>query len=334
VVSGAWSSEVTRLAVWLAGQVSYEQASHILSQVGQIDISGSSIWRRVQEWGDRLLEHEQQACAQANAVPERDVPQRGEVRHDQPMGVSVDGWMVHVRGEGWKEVKTGAVFCVEQQEVTDRQTGEPVERAVAQDCTYIAHLGGPEDFGAKLWTEASRRKVPGAYEKAWVSDGAAWIWGLCQDYFPEAEQIVDWYHALAHLHSAANLLHGEGTDKAKRWAESMKTTLFQGRAARIADSLDKLANSFSGDRADKLKQEVTFFRNNHRRMRYLEYREDGWPIGSGTIESGCKQFQTRMKGPGMRWSRPGAERMLALRSVILSLRFDQIWASLQNPPVF
>jgi hypothetical protein len=227
VVSGAWSDEVTRLAVWLAGQVSYEQASQIMSQVGQMDISGSSIWRRVQQWGERLLEHEQWACAQANTVPEREVPQRGEARHDQPMGVSVDGWMVPIREEGWKEVKTGTVFCVEQQEILDNQTGEPVERAVARDCTYIAHLGGPEDFGAKLWTEASRRKVPGAYEKAWVSDGAAWIWSLCQDYFPEAEQIVDWYHALAHLHSAATLLHGEGTDKAKRWAESMKTTLFQ-----------------------------------------------------------------------------------------------------------
>jgi hypothetical protein len=38
-----------------------------------------------------------------------------------------------------------------------------------------------------------RRRVPGAYEKAWLSDAAAWIWGLCLDYLPEAEQIVDWY---------------------------------------------------------------------------------------------------------------------------------------------
>jgi hypothetical protein len=320
------------LAVWLGGQVSFEQASQILSQVGRVHISSSSIWRQVKKWGDRLLEHEERACAQANAVPDRDVAQRGEARHDQPMGVSVDGWMVHIRDEGWKEVKTGAVYCVEQEEVTDKQTGDLVERAIARDCTYIAHLGGPEDFGAKLWTEALRRRVPGAYEKAWLSDAAAWIWGLCLDYLPEAEQIVDWYHALAHLHSAANLLHGEGTDKARRWAESMKTSLFQGHAAWIANSLDKLAGQFSGERADKLKNEATFFRNNHRRMRYLEYREDGWPIGSGTIESGCKQFQARMKGPGMRWSRPGAHRMLALRSTILSLRFDQTWAALQNSP--
>jgi hypothetical protein len=334
VSAGGWSPGVIQLAVWLAGQVSFEQASHILREVGQIYVSASSIWRQVKKWGDRLLEHEARVCAEANAVPSRDVPQRGEPRHDQRMGISVDGWMVNIRGEGWKEVKTGSIFRVTQQEATDKRTGEPVEQAVTEDCTYVAHLGGPEAFGEKLWTEAAQRKVPGASAKGWVSDAAAWIWNLCQDYFPEAEQIVDWYHALAHLHSAANLLHGEGTDKAKRWIEGMKTTLFQGHAARIANLLDGLVSQFSGEHADKLRAEATFFRNNHRRMRYLEHREDGWPIGSGTIESGCKQFQARMKGPGMRWSRPGAERMLALRAVILSLRFDQIWADLQISPAF
>ena len=68
-------------------------------------------------------------------------------------------------------------------------------------------------------------------------------------------------------------------------------------------------------------------------MRYLDYREDGWPIGCGTIEGGCKQFQTRLKGSGMRWSRSGAERMLTLRAEILSGQFLQTWADLANSPV-
>ena len=323
-----------RLAVWLGGQVSFEQASQILSEVGQIHISASSIWRRVTAWGEKLLAHEARECAKANAVPEGSVPQRGEQRHDQRMGVSVDGWMVHIREEGWKEVKIGTIFRIEQDDVLDEHTKEPVEHAVAIDCTYVAHLGGPEAFGEKLWTEASRRKVPGAYDKAWVSDAAAWIWNLCLDYFPEAVQIVDWYHALAHLHNAASLLFGEGSDKARHWIQAMKTTLFQGHAARIANRLTKLATALSGERADKLLAEATFFRNNHRRMRYLDYREEGWPIGSGTIESGCKQFQERLKGPGMRWSRSGAERLLALRAVILSRRFDHTWRVLQTSPAF
>jgi len=331
---GGWSEGTARLAVWLSGQVCFEQASQILREVGQIHISDSSIWRRVEQWGDRLLAHEARECAQANAIPSRDEPQPGEARHEQRMGVSVDGWMVNIRGEGWKEVKTGSIFQVEQRIGTDRQSGEPVERAVAQDCSYVAHLGGPEEFGQKLWTEALQRRMPAAWDKVWVSDAAAWIWELCQDYFPEAEQVVDWYHALAHLHSAARLLHGEGTDQARTWVESLKTRLYQGHAATIAGLLAELADQVSSDRAEKLRDEATYFRNNQRRMCYLEYREDGWPIGSGTIESGCKQFQARMKGPGMHWSRRGAERMLALRAVILSQRFNQTWRALQNSPAF
>lgn len=331
---GGWSEGTTRLAVWLGGQVSFEQASQILREVGQINISDSSIWRCVGRWGDKLLAHEAQACAQANAVPSRAEPQPGEARHEQRMGVSADGWMVNIRGEGWKEVKTGVVFQVGLQPEMDSQTGETVERGVAEACSYVAHLGGPQEFGQKLWTEALQRGVPAARDKVWVSDAAVWIWELCQDYFPEAEQIVDWYHALAHLHNAARLLYGEGSDQAQRWAKSLQTDLYQGHAASIARLLDELAGQFGDERAQQLRGEATYFRNNQRRMRYLEYREDGWPIGSGAAESGCKQFQARMKGPGMRWSRPGAGRMLALRALILSQHFDQTWCALLNSPAF
>jgi hypothetical protein len=67
-------------------------------------------------------------------------------------------------------------------------------------------------------------------------------------------------------------------------------------------------------------------------MQYLECRENAWPIGSGSIESGAKQFQSRLTGPGMRWSRSGADRMLALRSSILSHSFDQHWQRLSISP--
>lgn len=334
VIDGGWSSETIRLAVWLSGQVSFEQATQILNQVGRISISASSIWRRTKKWGNALLAQEARERAIANAMPSREQPQSGECKHNKPMGFSLDGWMVHIRGDGWKEVKSATIFEVKQREIRDRKTGETVERATATASSYIAHLGGPELFGEKLWAEGQRRQLHTAYEKVCVSDAAHWIWGLCEDYFPEAEQIVDWYHVLQHLHAAAAALCGEATDKARQWVDAHKTTLFQGHAARIAHLLETLASQHSSEVARKLLEEAGFFRNNQRRMRYLEYREQGWPIGSGTIESACKQFQSRMTGPGMRWSRPGAERMLALRAIILSARFHDCWRALQNSPAF
>lgn len=334
VLDGGWSSETIRLAVWLSGQVSFEQAAEILRQVGRVEMSSSSIWRRVEKWGNALLDWEAKEREEANAVPSREQPQPGECRHNQPMGFSLDGWMVNLRGEGWKEVKSASIFEVEQREVADSKTGEMAERATATAGSYIAHLGGPELFGEKLWAEGQRRQLHTAYDKACVSDAAHWIWGLCEDYFPEAEQIVDWFHALQHLHAAAVAVYGEATDKANQWVEAHKTALFQGHAARIADVLDKLAAQHPDERARKLKEEAGFFRHNQRRMNYLQSREPGWPIGSGTIESGCKQFQSRLTGPGMRWSRPGAERMLAIRAAVLSTTFHERWRTLQKSPAF
>lgn len=71
-----------------------------------------------------------------------------------------------------------------------------------------------------------------------------------------------------------------------------------------------------------------YFHNRHR-MDYAAYRQAGLPIGSGTIESACKTVvQARMKQAGMRWSREGAQAMLALRCLLLSNR----WHELAAPP--
>ena len=58
----------------------------------------------------------------------------------------------------------------------------------------------------------------------------------------------------------------------------------------------------------------------------------GQTLGSGFVESGAKQFKARLAGPGMHWSRTGAERLLPIRSAILSGRFDQVWHSAYNSP--
>ena len=75
---------------------------------------------------------------------------------------------------------------------------------------------------------------------------------------------------------------------------------------------------------------ATYFRQHTRRMQYQEFHEQDYPIGSGTIECGIKRFRQRLAGPGMRWSRPAADRMLVLRAAILSGTFDQLWADAKN----
>ncbi|MGC8946029.1 MAG: hypothetical protein ACP5N6_07715, partial [Anaerolineae bacterium] len=161
--------------------------------------------------------------------------------------------------------------------------------------------------------------------------GAAWIWNLVEEHFYDSYPLVDWYHAAEHLAAAANALWGEGTAEAQRWLKSQETVLYQGHALRIARQLEEAAQR-QPERAERLLEEARYFRNNHRRMNYMEMREEGWVIGSGVVESGVKQFRARFAGPGMRWSRLGAERLLPIRAAVMSGRFDQWWPQVYAAP--
>ena len=112
---------------------------------------------------------------------------------------------------------------------------------------------------------------------------------------------------------------------------SSETALYQGHAAGIADEL-RAAASDQTERAPDLLREAGYFRQHHRRMNYLEMREEEWPIGSGMVESAAKQYKARFCGPGMRWNRKGAENLLPVRTAILSQRYDQLWDRVYNSP--
>ena len=238
--------------------------------------------------------------------------QPGEVA-DQQKGVALDGALIYIRDEQWKELKIGDVFDVAVQPARDSETGEVVDLAHAVNNRYVAHLGGPEVLGESLWAEARGCGWEQAQDTIVLGDGAVWIWNQAALHFGHSHQLVDWYHAKQHLVAAAQLLKTEGTSSYRRWLNSHTTLLYQGHAARIADELDKAArrpptktdksgqttksapaatsqNLASPAKQEALAREAAYFRTNQLRMNYLEMREEEWPIGSGVIESGAKQF--------------------------------------------
>jgi hypothetical protein len=325
VVGTHWSEQVAKLAVWLGGLMPYEQAAEVLEKVGWIAMSGSSVWRRVEGWGKRFEAIEAGQRAKAMALPRRAEIVPGEAAEaDKRMGVAMDGAMVHIRGEGWKELKTGCVFAVEVRPTLDKHTREMVEMAHAVRNSYVAHLGGPEILGELVWSEAWRRGWSRARDTQVVGDAAVWVWNQTEKHFYDSRQAVDWYHATEHLALAANLLKGEGTSAAHKWFKQRETSLYQGHAEQIGSELLQAATTHPSAR-DDLRREGNYFRNNQHRMQYLELREEGFVIGSGMVESGCKQFRARFCGAGMRWSRPGIERLIPIRAAIMSRRFDAHW---------
>jgi len=326
----AWSEGVRKQGVWLGGLLPYERAAEVWARIGQVHIAPSSIWREAQVFGERLHALEEKERAESVILPGKweDVP---IVEKKKRMGVAMDGGMLFVLGEGWKEMKVGSVFEVQSEQGVDEQSGEPVAMPVATAMSYVAHLGGTEPFGVLLWSEARRRKWWRASETEVVGDGASWIWNQSALHFGDSLQVVDWYHAKEHLVAAVRLLHPQDETAFAKTLSRLETLLYRGHARQIADNLD-LAAAARPSQAEALHKEAAYFRSNQRRMNYMELREGRWLIGSGTVESGAKQYKERLCGPGMRWSRKGIENLIPIRSALLSGRFDQVWDAVRPSP--
>lgn len=318
--------------VWLGGIVNYRMAEQILVKVGQISASDSSVRRQVQIWGEQYQSIAETERIRATVLPGRWGTPCRDTNEKGRMGVAMDGGMIYILGEKWKELKIGCVFDVQVRPTRNNETGEWEELPHAVNNSYVAHLGGPEILGQMTWAEASRRGWQRATETQVLGDGAPWIWNIAQDHFYDSHQVMDWYHATEHLANVARLLKGEGTLACTRWRNERKTALFQGHVVRIAQEL-MTAIPDHPTVADTLRKEANYLLKNQHRMNYQEMREDGWAIGSGMVESAAKQFKARFTGSGMRWSRSGAERLLPVRAAILSQRFDDLWPTAYNSPL-
>lgn len=327
-----WSAGLQKWAVWLGGLLTFEHAERVLEVVGQVAMSDTALWRQVQSWGARGQARDEQQRAGASALPARAVIVPGEAQQATTKGVAMDGATINIRQEGWKELKVGSVFEVAVRPTRDRLTGDLIDLAHATANTYVAHLGGPERFGQLVWAEARRRDWSQARETVAVGDGAPWIWNLVGEHFYDSRQVVDWYHAATHLRQAANALHGDQTPAAHQWYKAYDTTLFEGQADRLAQTLRTLAQTHR-KAADVLRREAGYFHDNQRRMQYLQIREDNLPIGSGMVESACKQFRARLAGAGMRWSRAGAEHLLPIRAAVMNGAFDTWWQAVSAMPL-
>jgi hypothetical protein len=308
-----YSPERAKQIVWLSGLLPYEQAEEVFERIGHCRIPATSIWRQSQEYGERLKTHVEQS--QEVVRVERTVLPPVGCDHRRRKGISMDGGKLHLRGEGWKEFKVGTVFDIEQRPGRDAVTDEVTDQARGVNIDYHAVIGSAEALGPGLWALAVRRAVPSAADSVVVADGAEWIWKLADNYFPDSVQIVDWFHACEHLNGAAIALYPHDVRAAERWFKRRRENLFKGEVHVITSWLE---NSGLADKAG-------YFHKHKRRMRYQEFREEGYPIGSGTVESAIKQFKARLTGPGMRWSRPNAERMLIIRTAVLNHTFDQLW---------
>lgn len=322
----SWSPATVSKILQVGAEIaSYERAAALFRDFTHLALSKSSVHRLVNHYGQAVgqtLEEEATAMVQVPSKEET-VTWRTQPEPDSPMmNVSSDGVLIHIIDEGWKEVKIATISAVTAS--VEKETGE-IEVGLSQH-SYRAGLWEAPKFGHHLWAESCRRGLEKAKHVVSVNDGAPWIWAIVFMCFARCTQILDWWHAVERLWTIAGLAFDADQAAAAAWVKTQKELLAQSKLRQVLRNTRTLF-----PRTKPLPQAVAkaaaYFLHNRHRMFYQEFRQAGCPIGSGTVESACKLVvQQRMKQSGMRWSRSGAQAMLALRSVLLSQR----WSLLQT----
>lgn len=306
---------------------SFELAAEAYSDATGGNISKDSLRRITEGWGKEM---EEKRKAEAERVYDTETPQRANcvVQVRQPIigqaNISTDGGMVLLREEGWKEVKMSVISEVKPK-TTSKAEAAPEIRIRLQRHSYQAGIWSADEMGQHQYLEGTRRQVEACSRFTSVNDGAPWIDRITTSNYPTAVQIIDWGHAEERLWKVAKAAFGEGSLPSQQWAERQIELLWSGRVEEVVNALHQLDWQKIVCLED-VRQSPAYFESRQSKMDYAHFRQAGYPIGSGTVESGVNTVvHHRMKRQGRGWKRQNAQAMLAALSEFHSGRFQSAW---------
>jgi hypothetical protein len=231
----------------------------------------------------------------------------------------------------WHWVYVGTCFRLDQRAQT--ASGRPVitERG------YVATRLGLEAFGHQMYAEALLRGLSQADKVLVIADGAVWIWHWAEDRLEFATHLVDLWHVKQHLWAVAHELHGSDSPQARQWITPLFTQLEKrpDGAAKVISRLEvlrQLTPSLTPTQQSVLDKEINYLKANQHRMNYAAARAAGEPLGSGPVESTCRQYQCRFKRPGQFWTLAGDEPLLALETLYRNERWQHLFPHAQSTP--
>lgn len=328
IVNTTYSPGVRRLMARAGSQTQFEQAAEDLLCYAGLKIEPREIERVAEEVGQQVeqwLSEEQEQIV--NAGPK--IP--SQLEPNAKFYISFDGTGVPVRkselvgrsgqqADGSARTREAKLGCVFTQVGLDKE-GRP--QRDPDSTTYVGAIESSTLFGWRIYAEALRRGLEQAQTIIVLTDGQRYNRTITQTHFPAAVHIVDLFHAYEHLTLIAQILGGPEAESPQVW----RNLLEAGDIKRLVGKAGK--NLPSSAKAKKsLRKELGYFENNATCMRYAEYREKDFFVGSGVVEAGCRTVVgERLKQSGMRWSVRGANAIIALRSCIMSGRFEDFWAA-------
>lgn len=318
---GQMSAELESLSGMTGAQLSFGQGSQLFEALTLISLSDHSLAKATQAMGHEVQAQEADWIGQSRDEAWLQEQDRLAERPKRLYG-SLDAAKVHIRGaeaDPWRDLKVGAWFTTT---ATPPQKPDEDWQIAADDITYYCDILEASEFGHLLWATGCQRQAHLAQELIFLGDGAEWIWHQIAEHYPEAVQIVDWFHATEYIAPVANAAFAD-KDHRQAWTDQVRSQLWEGKLDQVIAACDHFTQHKQAGVAAR--SAVTYFTNNQHRMDYPTYRAKGYQIGSGTIESGCKQIVSqRLRVAGAIWDLDNAIQTAKARAALLSGQWQTI----------
>lgn len=285
--------------LYMGQQQVFAEASESIVSLTDTQVTAKQIERLCHYYGQLAQSKQQQEADQLAAKDTR--------MHY----VMADGGMLLTREDDWKELKLARIFALSD------HLPENERRNFIKQSQYVAHLGNHNEFCAKLLPLTDR--LP---DQVWIADGARWIWDIVDAHYPQAKQILDYYHCKEKLCLFAQEALSDPSYRAD-WIQEQEDLFFDDLVETVIANISLV--SCKG-KAKQLQQSLlTYYGNNLERMRYKSYQLEGLLIGSGPMEAAHRHvIQHRMKLSGQRWTIKGAQQMATLRALNISGKWNVV----------
>jgi hypothetical protein len=208
------------------------------------------------------------------------------------------------------------------------------ERTILKNKEYYSTTKGVLYFKKQVRTKIEEYCGEDKVKFVCIGDGAPWIWNMVRELIPNGRvEILDWYHVAERIGLLAAEFYPKDETAREVLRDELKGYFYNEEHAK---AITKLNEMYEGTTSKELKgfifQQVGYFDNNKERMHYKQYRNNGYAIGSGAIESANKYVvQRRLKISGAVWTPDHANAMAHLRAEYINGRFDALHGMKNHP---
>jgi len=303
--------------VQLSGWLPFERAVELIADILGIEVSKIVAQQHSEAAGAAYVQMQEEEVARL----EREMPEAPQGA--EKMQVSADGAMVPLLHGVWAEVRT---LVVGEVSATQAEQGEP--EIHARKLSYFSRKVNAQEFQRLALVEIQRRGIENAGAVAAVMDGADWEQNFIDFHCPRAVRILDFAHAVQHINPIGEYLHGEHTSESQAWLQARVHRLKHEGPESLLDEFEELQRQHPDTQV--IPGNLAYLKKRKAQLQYPQFQAQGWPIGSGIVESGNKLVvEARLKGAGMHWAEEHVNPMLALRNILCSGRWKEEWPKIE-----